>query len=275
MAAATKEKEEVLSVDDQFLKDYIARGGKAQEIDSGKEVDQGNVDDLLREVGTRQTRQNTDDASDKKLNEALSRGEKAAIREKAQVKKLQERAEKLKAADEERLAREKAAADQKAADAAEKQRQAEEAKRLTQQQKLRKAAGDAAHNLGESVTPAIDKISSLHTIGGIGLLVVVLIVLLFVVVQVNAQGDTRLKQFWAMLNGNAHLEGRVVPTGVNGGLTNPSASSTGASGNFGPGASTGTTPLNPATNGASGNFGSGVPVNPAFNGSYRAFTGSF
>jgi hypothetical protein len=54
-----------------------------------------------------------------------------------------------------------------------------------------------------------DKVSSLHTVGGIGLLIVVLVFLLFVIVQVDDQGHTRAQQLWFMLNGKAHLDQRV------------------------------------------------------------------
>jgi hypothetical protein len=39
----------------------------------------------------------------------------------------------------------------------------------------------------------------------------IIILLLFVVVQVNAEGDTRLKMFWYMLNGRAMLIGGKKP----------------------------------------------------------------
>jgi len=82
--------------------------------------------------------------------------------------------------------------------------------------------------VGDAVAPAVDKVSSLSTVGGVGLLVLVLVILLFVVVQVNAQGDTRMKQLWYMINGRATLQGRRT---IEGG-PQPGDSATGASGNF-------------------------------------------
>ena len=54
---------------------------------------------------------------------------------------------------------------------------------------------------------ATDKVASMSTAGGVGLLLLILIFLLFVVVSVDSTGSTRLKQLWYMLNGRAVLEG--------------------------------------------------------------------
>lgn len=188
MAATTDEK---ISVDEQFLRNYVNRGLKAQVIGAEQEIDKENVDEFLRE-------------------------QVASNKEELVKTKLQKRAENLDAADDERLAREKQQEEQKQAAAQEKQREKREKEQQTQAQRLRKAAGNTATQVGNSVQPALDRVASLHTVGGIGLLLLILAVLLFTVVQVNAAGDTRLKQLWAMLNGNAQLIGRANETGSGG-----------------------------------------------------------
>jgi hypothetical protein len=90
---------------------------------------------------------------------------------------------------------------------------------------------------GELTGKAADRIGSMKTTGGISLLLVILALLMFIVVRVNAAGDTRLKQLWYMLNGRTSLQGKVTLTGATGGVQ-------GSSGDFGSG------PI-PATNGAS------------------------
>lgn len=85
----------------------------------------------------------------------------------------------------------------------------------------------------ESINPLIDKVGSLPTVGGIGLLVLILVILLFTVVQVNDQGDTRLKQLWYMLNGRATIKGRQTVEAAIPGTGNTIIPGGGVSGNFG------------------------------------------
>lgn len=66
---------------------------------------------------------------------------------------------------------------------------------------------------GNAVNPLIDRVAAAKTPGGIGALVVILIILLVVLMQVNVTGDTRLKQLWYMLGGEASLRGRVSVVG--------------------------------------------------------------
>jgi hypothetical protein len=68
---------------------------------------------------------------------------------------------------------------------------------------------ETINNAKSAINPAIDKISAIKTVGGIGALLAVLLLLVFVVVQVNAQGNTRLQQIWYMVNGRTTLSGRV------------------------------------------------------------------
>src|SRR5438309_7728776 len=96
---AVAEKKESISVDEQFLKDYVLRGGKAQVIESGKEIDKENVDEFLRQQTASPT------TAEKKT-------------------KLQQRAEQRDAANEERLQRQKEREEQLKAKVAEDKRQA-------------------------------------------------------------------------------------------------------------------------------------------------------
>ena len=85
----------------------------------------------------------------------------------------------------------------------------EERKRQGQSQDIRDRVSRAATVTSERISPAIDRVGALPTVGGIALLVAILIVILFTVVKVNPQGDTRMKQIWYMLNGRATIQGRV------------------------------------------------------------------
>jgi Fe2+ transport system protein B len=230
MAVAAAEKKESISVDEQFLKDYVGRGGKAQVIESGKEIDKENVDEFLR--------QQTAPAS--------TTAEKKT--------KLQQRAEQRGAADEERLQREKEREEQLQAKEAEDKRQEQLRQSQSTLKQTQQSANDSLKRVGDSITPLLDRIAGLHTVGSISLLLVILTILIFTVVQVNAQGDTRIKLWWAMLTGNAHLVGRAQVGGS-------------ASGNFGqtgqPGVTpptSGTPPVNPSPPALS---------SPSLNGSFR------
>jgi hypothetical protein len=98
----------------------------------------------------------------------------------------------------------------------EKQEEADAQKAADRQKRgLQGAAQDTLHTVSQNTGMLADKVGAMSTVGGIGLLVAILIFLLFVLVPVNAQGDTRLKLLWYMLNGKAVLQGRVTPTGVN------------------------------------------------------------
>ena len=86
-------------------------------------------------------------------------------------------------------------------------------------------------NVGGKVSTLQDNIASMKTTGGIALLLVILAVLLLVVVQVNAQGDTRLKQIWYMLNGRSTLQGKIN--------VQQETNAQGAGSSFGPGSTNG------------------------------------
>jgi hypothetical protein len=146
--------------------------------------------------------------------------------------KAQEREEQLNSRLHKRAEKE-AEADLSKKEQIEKQEQAD-AKQAADRQKrgLQGAAQDTLHNVSNNAGMLADKVGALSTVGGVSLLVAILIFLLFVLVPVNAQGDTRLKLMWYMLNGKAMLidpatgapfvdpvtgvvTGHVDPTGVN------------------------------------------------------------
>lgn len=159
--------------------------------------------------------------------------------------RLQKRAERMNAASADRLQKEKEKEEQDRLDAIEKKRQ-EDAQNLN----ARLQRGVSA--VSSSVQPTIDKAGSLPTVGGIGLLLFILGVLMFLVVRVNNNGDTRAKQMWYMLTGRATLQGSVNPNVTTGsgsvasfGTTTPTGSAT--SFNSGPGPDTSSVAINPPT----------------------------
>jgi hypothetical protein len=173
-----------ISVDEKFLKDFADKGGKITDNSSGKTVT--DVDALLDKVA------DSGDGSTPKQEalhkKAVSKGAADTTKEDAaKAEKEQARIHRL--------------------------REQEEAKRRGKAGKVYSAVSKSVQgNITDPVISragaAVDKVSSLQTVGGIGLLLAILIFLLFIVVQVNAAGDTRIKQFWYMLNGRAHLAGR-------------------------------------------------------------------
>jgi hypothetical protein len=182
---ATKEKkQQPISVDEQFLKDFYEKGGKATDLSSGKEVT--DVDALLDSVAD--SGSGSTPKQEELHKKAVARG--AADTSKEDADKAQREAARIARLQEQ-----------------------EQAKRRGKAGKVYSAVskgvqGNITDPLISKAGTAVDKVSSLQTLGGIGLLLAILIFLLFVVVQVNAAGDTRIKQFWYMLNGRAHLVGR-------------------------------------------------------------------
>ncbi len=187
---------ETISVDEKFLRDLIARGGKATVLDSGQQITtQAEADEFLK--------QRVADQKTEKLAGTTSEDEPRTSR----------RAERLAYTEKEREQRRR-----------EKERQ----KRAARRQGIR-ATEIAIGSVSSGIRPLIDKIGSAPVPGGIGLLIAIIVLLLFVVVQVNAEGDTRLKMLWYMLNGRASLIGSVPVTGVS---TTGTESTTGAQGNI-------------------------------------------
>ena len=241
--AKAKDKEEKpISGDEQWLRDLIARNQniRIQDATTGEDV---SPDDVLAELADKQEEQKPN--KDKELNAALQRGKQSALREKSTLTKLQKRAEQLDAAADERKQRELKKEQEAEAERLLREEEKAQGKRI---QNVRSVTRNVNQALETNVQPALQKIGTLPTLGGIGLMVGILAVLLLIVVRVNAQGDTRLKQFWYMLNGRATLQGRVEPA----------KGSVAAIGGGGPGTTPATsTPMVPATGGGpilNGNF---------------------
>ncbi len=202
--AKTKTEDKGIPVDEQFLKDFADKGGKIEDKASGSEV--SDVDKLLEEV------------ADKSPSEVTPN----------QVQ-LHKRAVKKNAAD---TTREDEAKAQKEAARIERLREQERKQRLGKAERIystvsKEVQGNVTDPMISRAGAFVDRVSALETIGGIGLLLAILIFLLFVVVRVNQQGDTRIKQLWYMLNGRASLAGSQL-----GGA---------ASADFGPGGTSGVT----------------------------------
>ena len=169
-------------VSEDFLKDYLERGGTITDPDTGEELDADDIDEALKEVG------GGDSAQPDSRKEKHERAKEAAPDAKAEAREQKKQ---------EQEAREQA-------ELAAKQRAA-------RQKTLKGVATSTAMAITDGGQAAAERISTLSTAGGIGLLLVILTLLVFAVVQVNSKGDTRLKLLWAMLNGETQLEGRRNP----------------------------------------------------------------
>jgi len=148
------------------------------------------------------------------------------LKEQIRLRKLRRQAEKLDAED--------ASIEQRKIDKQEEQVAKE---RYESSKNISDVVSRNIDKLGDATTQLQDKASSVKTTGGISLLLVILVVIIFIVVRVNAAGDTRLKQLWYMLNGRTALQGKVTLTGsdnVGGGSSGDFGNSSGggASGSF-------------------------------------------
>jgi len=194
------DKQSSIGVDEQFLRDFIGKGGKATDIGSGQQItNQAEADQFLQQH-----------VSGKKAKEPSD----AASADEAHVRSLNRRAERLAYTDVERERR--------------KQERERQRQRAARQQGIR-ATEIAIGSVSSGIRPLVDRVGAASTPGGIGLLIAIIVLLLFIVVQVNAEGDTRLKQLWYMLNGRARLVGAVHPTGTG---TTATESTTGVQGNI-------------------------------------------
>lgn len=208
-------KDNTVSVDENFLKDFAAAGGQAQ-TSGGTPINADNVDTFLSEYAAQGSAETT---KQQKLHKQAKKADSADTTEEDRIAAEKEAARIQELQDEE---------DKKASGAA-----LAAAKRGVRSVKENVAepaiarAGDIAELIG-----------NYNTAGGIAGLLTILVVLLLVVVVVNSSGDTRLKQFWYMLNGRASLQGRkeiqkgssvdVVAGAVNG--TTPGAGAANSSG---------------------------------------------
>lgn len=182
------EKDTPISVDDQVLLDFVAKGGKVTDA-QGNSVDKSNVHEFLGEVAGPNTEARVTPKQKELHKKALRYGmADTSKKDLAKQEKEAARVAALKEADDKRRHGKMVAAGMKAAST---------------------AKGSFVDPVIENAGGVVNSISSASTAGGVGLLLVILMFLLLVIVQVNAAGDTRLKQFWYMLNGRATLNGRV------------------------------------------------------------------
>lgn len=165
---------DAISVDDAFLQKFLDSGGKA-ETPTGTPVDKDNVDAFL-------------------ANEPAAGKAEKTRRQKNSVEKEPTAEEKRKISDEKLRSAEEVEGD--------------EASKSTLD-RIGETTRTAVEPLVQKANSAADRIGSLPTMGGIGLLLAVLMIILFTVVIVNKQGDTRLKMLWYMLVGRTTLQGRV------------------------------------------------------------------
>ena len=220
--------------DTDFLKDYVMRNPTPNTPPPGVQVDPEKEDATI--------------ALEDKGSEKVTT---------PNVMKLHNKAVKQDAQDKEKAARLQAEADaQRIAD--------EEEARKEKRQSIQDKVDDVTTKADSTVRPLIDRVANLKTVGGIGLLIAILVFLNFVIIPVNAAGDTRLKQLWYMLNGQAQIQGRVIPTAV----------TQGASADFG----TTTTTTTTGTGTGTGTGGGGPVVTAHSNGfsalsSYRPLAG--
>jgi len=207
-----------VSIDEDFLRGFIAKGGKATVAASGQQISTtAEADQFLQtHIADKQTQK----LSPKAVADLTGDARHQAL--------LHQRAERL-AIEQGREAR---------LTSAELRRQSGQAgagtakERAARRRAIRSGVGIGGvvvEHVGGGIAPLADKIGSAPTVGGIGLLVAVIVLLLFVVVQVNAEGDTRLKQLWYMLNGRASLIGAKKPSGTQ---TVATESTTGVQGNI-------------------------------------------
>jgi hypothetical protein len=211
---AEKKEDDLLTVDDAFLKRYVDLQGsraKIEDVTTGEQVDLADLTDVVE-------KQEDQAKKDKDLNEALQRGKQQARNEQ----RLHARAKKMDAASDERVAKEK----QRELDVQRKEAEREEDKRQASSVRDVRHVTQGVNRALENVNPLLERAGTLPTLGGIGLMVGILAFLLILIVPVNAAGDTRAKQFWYMLNGRAKLQGAVAPvtgsqTGTFGSNFNP------------------------------------------------------
>jgi len=196
-----------IELDEDFLLNYIAQGGKA-ETPTGNVVSPDNVDDFLRDAVASPNKGSQENGQNVQRGGSESRGSTDTTRLRAAEPQARESIDKSRA--EERAARAEDSRQQREADRQRKQDAADEASQ-------RKGQGDTIQAISNIANPVIDRgkaisdrIGAIRTVGGIGLLLFVLFVLLFTVVQVGPNGTTRLKQLWYLLTFRAELQGKKM-----------------------------------------------------------------
>ena len=170
-------------VDTAFLEAFVAKGGQVQPT-PGAPTD--TTDALLNEVGkSHKSSTKTADALHNQVQDAQAPDKavtKEEVKVQAEAKKAEEAAKRINK------------------------------NRVSQAEKIASSIKKASDPVLKKVGHSADRFASARTVGGIGLLLFILIFLLFIVVGVNKNGDTRIKQLWYMLVGRAKLVGRRTIT---------------------------------------------------------------
>ena len=142
--------------------------------------------------------------------------QQAAAQQKAQAAAAKQNAANLKAQQRAQAAQAKQQAQTQAA--AQKQAAQAQAKAAAQSQAFALGAGNLAVGIGQAGSNAGDAISSVATNvqewmaswptpGGIGLLLLIIFVMLWVLIPVDQQGYTRLQLLWFTVMGRTELQG--------------------------------------------------------------------
>jgi flagellar biosynthesis GTPase FlhF len=193
--ARTLKRSEEGTADSAWLKNLVNNPNvRITDNDSGKEVTQNELKDIVEKDD-----KSPDDTAAQKKTEDLSKkveDQKDKDASKEERKKIAEQKKK------EREEKQKLAEQKRAADEAARKMNA----RRNAAQNLLGTVNDKLDQPIEKVGHALDVFQAAKTPGGIGFLVILLIFLLWVVVRVDQAGNTRIKQFWYMLNGKANLE---------------------------------------------------------------------
>lgn len=204
-----------ISVDDQFLLNFVNAGGSAS-TPTGTPVNQSNVGAFLAAQGSEHAEE-----IDKKQASAAKKAENLTGKEarsdaqaKAKIATEQAKADLVR----QQIAERQQAAAGQEEEAAQRREQNAEREQQENLQATQAAISPARKAVDAALAPLksfADRISTLPAPGGVGFLLLILMILLFAVVQVNAAGDTRMKQLWYMLMGRAKLVGRemLTPTG--------------------------------------------------------------
>lgn len=202
----TAEKKPIqVSKDETFLRAFLAKGGQAH-TQGGTPVSSvshflaqggGDPDDESTQASATRAAEETHEELEPSVKSKLTIEEAKA---EAIRQKTAEKQQASASAEEER--QKKLAAAQAASD------QRQRAEGLQQAKHATSTARQAVDSLLSPFKGTADRIASARTPGGIGLLLVMIFILLFTVVPVNPEGDTRFKQIWYALNGRASLQGR-------------------------------------------------------------------
>jgi Fe2+ transport system protein B len=198
----------------KWLENFVQQNNTQPIVTSNTKGEKESVTDFLEQV--------TEDAPASSLPQTKKQ------------EQLQKKAEKQGVADQERIERERVRQEQKQQEELQQQKEAQQAFAV-------RVANKTTGAVSSTLAPTVDKIGAMPTVGGIGLLLLILGILLALVVRVNSNGDTRAKQLWYMLTGRASLQGSVRPSGVVNPVQGVNVIPGGASTDFGPASNTTTT----------------------------------